>query len=245
MELTVEGETPFEPMKPIQFAARAEPWRQDLEYRYSFGDGPPTGWLRDSRFPHTYTSPGSYQVFVEVRPTRGATAASDSVKSNVLSVQVLRKEESVPVRLEMLDNPPLQVGQSLQFAARSEQAGANLEYQFHFGDGRSSAWTLEKVARHVYAEAGTYQAVASMREASRRTTRAPSTSSNRLLIRVVAKPRPPKPERPVARLEFILRNPRRASPCGFGPLWNQRPKVLNSRSSSVMDMSLRGRQSRQ
>jgi hypothetical protein len=38
VELTAEGETPFEPMKPIQFAVRAEPWRQDLEYRYSFGD---------------------------------------------------------------------------------------------------------------------------------------------------------------------------------------------------------------
>jgi hypothetical protein len=96
VELTAEGETPFEPMKPIQFAVRAEPWRQDLEYRYSFGDGPPTGWLRDSRFPHTYNSPGSYQVFVEVRPTRGPTAASDSVKSNALTVQVLRKEESIP-----------------------------------------------------------------------------------------------------------------------------------------------------
>jgi hypothetical protein len=98
VELTAEGETPFEPMKPIQFAARAEPWRQDLEYRYSFGDGPPTGWLRDSRFPHIYTSPGSYQVFVEVRPTRGSSAASDSVKSNVLTVQVLRKEESIPAQ---------------------------------------------------------------------------------------------------------------------------------------------------
>jgi hypothetical protein len=202
VELTAEGETPFEPMKPIQFAARAEPWRQDLEYRYSFGDGPPTGWLRDSRFPHIYTSPGSYQVFVEVRPTRGSSAASDSVKSNVLTVQVLRKEESIPVRLEMLDSPPFQVGQSLRFAARFEQAGAKLEYQFHFGDGRSSAWTRENVARHVYAGEGTYQAVASVREQPREGRPAPSsTSSNRLMIRVVVQPGPPKPEHLVARLD--------------------------------------------
>jgi len=96
VELTVEGESPFEPMKPIEFAARAEPWRQDLEYRYHFGDGPPTGWLRDSRFPHTYAGPGSYQVFVEVRPGQRLLAAQDAVRSNVLQVRVVRKEEALP-----------------------------------------------------------------------------------------------------------------------------------------------------
>ena len=96
VELTVEGESPFEPMKPIEFAARAEPWRQDLEYRYHFGDGPPTGWLRDSRFPHTYAGPGSYQVFVEVRPGQRLLAVQDAVRSNVLQVRVVRKEEAMP-----------------------------------------------------------------------------------------------------------------------------------------------------
>ena len=93
MELTAEGEGPFEPMKPIEFAARAEPWKHDLEYRYHFGDGPPTGWLRDSRYPHTYAGPGSYQVFVEVRPAQRPGAGQDAVRSNVLPVRVLRKEE--------------------------------------------------------------------------------------------------------------------------------------------------------
>ncbi len=204
VELMVEGDTPFEPNKPVQFAVRAEPWAQELEYLYYFGDGPPTGWLRDSRFPHTYTRPGSYQVYVEVRLRPGLGTAMGPTKSNVLTIHIQRREEAISVRLEMLDGPPFQVGKALRLVARPERTASVLEYQFHFGDGRSSAWTRESVATHVYEEAGTYQAVVSIREQAREGRPASgSTSSNRVLISVGAQSESSRPKQLLVRLNAL------------------------------------------
>lgn len=189
VELLVEGDPPFEPNKPIQFAVLAEPWGQDLEYRYSFGDGPPTGWLGDSRFPHSYANPGMYRVYVEVRSKQGVFAAADPWRSGTVRVQVAQKEASISVNLETPDSPPFRVGEPLLFAARAGGAGLRLEYQFFFGDGRSSAWTREDTARHAYAVAGTYQVVAFAREQPSEGQGAPSVAgSGRALLRVVIEP---------------------------------------------------------
>ena len=189
VELLVEGDPPFEPNKPIQFAALAEPWGPNLEYRYSFGDGPPTGWLGDSRFPHSYANPGSYRVYVEVRTKPGLFAAADLWKSNIVRVQVVQKEAPISVNLETLESPPFKVGESLRFAARAEGTGLKLEYQFLFGDGRSSAWMRENTVRYAYKGAGTYQAVVFVREQSLEGQGAPSaTVHGRAMLRVVIEP---------------------------------------------------------
>jgi PKD repeat protein len=189
VELLVEGDAPFEPNKPIQFAVLAEPWGQDLEYRYSFGDGPPTGWLGDSRFPHSYPNPGTYRVYVEVRSKQGLPAAAGPWRSGPVRVQVVQKERPISVNLETHDSPPFRVGEPLLFAARAEGAGLRLEYQFFFGDGRSSSWTREDTARHAYAAAGTYKAVVFVRKQPSEEQGGPSAAgSGRALLRVVIEP---------------------------------------------------------
>ncbi len=201
VELLVEGDPPFEPNKPIQFAALAEPWGPNLEYRYSFGDGPPTGWLGDSRFPHSYTNPGTYRVYVEVRTKPGLFAAADSWKSNIVRVQVVQKEAPISVNLETLESPPFKVGESLRFAARAEGAGLRLEYQFLFGDGKSSAWMRENTVRYAYKGAGTYQAVVFVRGQSLEGQGAPSaTVHGRAMLRVVIEPDPMKDSQQAVRL---------------------------------------------
>jgi PKD repeat protein len=202
VELLVEGDPPFEPNRPIQFAALAEPWGQNLEYRYSFGDGPPTGWLGDSRFPHSYTNPGTYRVYVEVRTKPGLLAATDLWKSNIVRVQVAQKEAAISVNLETLERPPFKVGESLRFAARAEAAGLRLEYQFIFGDGRSSAWMRENTVHYAYKAAGTYQAVVFVRGQSLEGQGAPSATINgRAMLRVVIEPDPVRDSQQAVRLD--------------------------------------------
>ena len=185
VELTAEGERPFEPTKPIQFAARAEPWTQDLEYRYDFGDGQPTGWLRDSRYPHTYAAPGSYQVFVEVRPSRRAPAAQEPVRSNVLSLRVVQKSEPAPAPSPPVSDrvpsrviapprtavpeqpvarlavhpPEVETGEPVRLQVFVEPHTEGLGFSFDFGDGQASPRQAETVAEHRYTSPGTYGAL--------------------------------------------------------------------------------------
>lgn len=186
VELLVEGDPPFESNKPVQFAVRAEPGGQGLEYRYFFGDGPPTGWVSDSRYPHNFVNAGTYPVYVEVRSNLGAFAFADAWRSNLLRVQVAQKERPISVNLETLDSPPFRVSEPLRFAARTEMTGLRLEYQFLFGDGRATAWTRENLVRHAYTEPGTYQAVVYVREQPSEGQGTPvATSSSRATLRVI------------------------------------------------------------
>lgn len=201
IELSTEGDPPFEPGKPIQFAARAEPWKQDLEYRYFFGDGSPTGWLSDSRFPHSYDNPGTYQVYVEARSRSAVFTFADTAKSNILRAQVAQREVAISVGLELLGRPPFRVGEPLRFAARTKAAGLRLEYQFLFGDGRPSSWRHQNTAQHTYTEAGTYQAVVLVREQPLEGQLAPPlANAKRAMLRVVVQPEPFRNGQQVARL---------------------------------------------
>ena len=209
VELTAEGEGPFEPMKPIQFAARAEPWTQDLEYRYHFGDGQPTGWLRDSRYPHTYASPGSYQVFVEVRSPHLRAAAPDPARSNVLFIRVLQRGEPspapsppvsdrvpsrviVPPRTAAPEQPvvrlavrPLEVqtGEPALFQALVEPLTGGLEYTFDFGDGQESPRQTDALAEHRYSVQGTFAARVRAYRGERMVAESPATT-----VTVAARP---------------------------------------------------------
>lgn len=225
-------------MKPLQFAARAEPWTQDLEYRYHFGDGQPTGWLRDSRYPHAYAGPGSYQVFVEVRSPRRAAAAPDPVRSNVLLVRVLQGREPapapsppvsdrVPSRVIVPPRTPVAQQPVARLAAHPPEAGTGepvrlrvyvepltegLDFTFDFGDGQESPRQAEPVAEHRYSSPGTYGVTVKVHREER----------------VVAESRPvpvtvsPRPEHRLL-LEATTRNPEVGGRVRF--MWRVEPPL--------------------
>jgi hypothetical protein len=66
----------------LSFIAAVEPRTSDVEYRFVFGDGRDSGWVRDSRTLHSYAAPGAYNAIVEAR-IAGTVIRSPSIQITV------------------------------------------------------------------------------------------------------------------------------------------------------------------
>ncbi len=147
---TLQGEAPL----VVNFAATSEPPRNDLSYRWVFGeDGSSAGGRSRA---HVFTEPGSYpvlvnavggglsaraEVTVEVTETSGPPDISNRVPVASLTAAVTDPASPYEVRFLV--------------KATDENSADTLSYSLDFGDG---ARTAQNDVTHTYAAPGFYLA---------------------------------------------------------------------------------------
>jgi len=136
------------PGEHIEFVAILEPEAPNAKYRFGFGDGKRTKWIRKNQIDHLYVSPGIYYPSVEVK----------------IGEQIIAKETTVEVRtIEYAvglkaNRQHVQVGEKVRFKGGIKPISENVQYRFFFGDDKNSGWLNEPVSDHTYANSGTYHA---------------------------------------------------------------------------------------
>jgi PKD repeat protein len=159
----------------VQFSATAaDPDRQALTYKWTFGDGG-SSLARAPR--HTYTKPGIYTATVTVKDPDGHTGTDtvqvtvDAVGNQVPMVEVAADPTS--------GNAPLPV----RFQAQGidpDGPESGITYAWDFGDTNTS---FERNPRHTYTTPGTYKAKVKVTDAG-----GASTTSEEITITVANPP---------------------------------------------------------
>lgn len=162
LHLRLENSPPFQVGRPIRFSVRTEPEYPGIEYKFYFGDGSISDWMRENATEHLYSKEGAYHVIAWARSTMARDITSRrpkefTAKSNVISIQVQEPSPQSKVYLEV-DRDHVRTGEKIRFKTAVRPSYQNIEYQFDFGDGKKSNWITQSAIEYYYLQKGTYKA---------------------------------------------------------------------------------------
>lgn len=141
-ELAIEVALPIVEETTALFKANRASGTNIMSHRWNFGDG---GTAQGETVSHTYTTPGTYDVTVIARNSRGE-------RSTTRTVTVVAQP---PTNLRLWHNSPQPVNQAVTFRAQVESSDP-ISYTWHWGDGNQSPPTAEAQPPHLYATAKKY-----------------------------------------------------------------------------------------
>jgi len=187
--LELASNPPFYVGQPVRFSLITETEQPGLQYRYNFGDGSISDWIREKEVEHVYLEARTYEVVAfarfaaegrRIKKERAATI----IESNVVTIRIQEPQPrpQVSVHLEA-DRHRIRKSQSIRFRAFVEPSYPNVLYNFTFGDGRNSGWINASEMDHTYENEGGYKAVARARIRGERVIR-----SN--IVTIFVEPRP-------------------------------------------------------
>lgn len=78
---------PAQAQRPVIFNARVTPNIANATYQFTFGDGGSSGFQTSPQIQHTYKTSGSYQAFVQVSQSGGASNSAAKSNPIVLNIQ--------------------------------------------------------------------------------------------------------------------------------------------------------------
>lgn len=120
----------------------------DARYRFGFGDGKRTKWIRENQIDHLYVSPGTYYPSVEVRIGEKSIAKRARIEVKPIEYTVGLKADRRHVR----------AGEEVRFRGGIRPESENVRYRFYYGVGEKSGWLEEPTASHTYSRPGLHHA---------------------------------------------------------------------------------------
>jgi hypothetical protein len=148
----------------VYFKGRIQPVRERVLYRFDFGDGEKSDWLRTPMANHTFGRPGTYTASLTTR------IEETFLQSDEIAIYVEVPDFDVFIEA---DPNRTKLGQRIFFRTTIEPSIDGIEYQFFFGDGEVRDWSVETQTEHVYSRRDTYQAYVEARFGEKRSTSNP------------------------------------------------------------------------
>ncbi len=146
----------------INASSSFDPDGDQMEYRFSFGDGFFSGWQASPVMLHSYPKSSNYTCSLKVRDLRGGE--SDRVFLTVDSGGPVRNHRP-QAELSM---PVNEVGTLTEVFANGstsrDRDSDELEYLFDWGDGNATIWGSESSASHCYSHLGNFTVTLSVRD---------------------------------------------------------------------------------
>lgn len=146
---TLQGEAPL----VVNFTATSEPPRNDLSYRWRFGEDSSAGSRSRA---YVFTEPGSYPVGVSV--VGGGLGARDELTVEVAEASGppdISNRAPTASLLAAVTDPASPLEVTFLVSAADENSTDTLSYSLDFGDGTRTA---QNRATHTYAAPGFYLA---------------------------------------------------------------------------------------
>jgi hypothetical protein len=136
----------------VKFSALLSRNSPNLQYRFDYGDGTPSGWQSSAQAAHAYENAGRYFPFVDI--SDGKRQLGGSQKQSV----TVTKPGSLTVYLTA--NPrSARLRQRVTFNARVSRFNSNTKYWFDFGDGSQPfGWQASPQTTYTYSQPGSYPA---------------------------------------------------------------------------------------
>jgi PKD repeat protein len=164
VELRVSPQT-IEVGRPVSLVVMFQPTGPTTGYAFHFGDNSPVRWGPESEITHTYSSPGTYLVYAEIRGREGVLAHR-IVKTVQKHVEVIpsqvRPTESIPPPVPTIrtlqvylasDANHVRVGKSVIFSISTNDARPHA-YELNFGD--QIVQTRKNSIQHTFRTRGNY-----------------------------------------------------------------------------------------
>ncbi|NUM56623.1 MAG: S8 family serine peptidase [Candidatus Hydrogenedentes bacterium] len=124
----------------------------EIEYQFSWGDGSTSDWSASKSASHAWTTLGQKSITVTAR------CKPHPDKSNTSAATIV--EVTPPETISVPGAPAGELAPSINWNYTYTTTGATsgfgheLEYQFAWGDGTTSAWSTSKSASHAWASIG-------------------------------------------------------------------------------------------
>ncbi len=175
--------------RSIEFAAELSHSYPNIKYRFVFADGSPTDWQDSQQTTHSYSSPGSYQAYVDIGLGNSGTVKRVQGSTRQTIQVTPPPPKTIAVDLTA-DRVTVQAKDEVRFLARVDPSEPNIRYRSDFGDrSGAAAWQTSPQTKHIYSSSGTYAARVDVQIASSRS--GPQTASSRPLpIKVAPVPLP-------------------------------------------------------
>jgi len=128
-----------------------------MEFRWDFGDGGSTEWRKSPLAARAYPVKGNYTVTLEVKDNDDAT----TMDTLTVTVYNVLPTALAPSSLAGAEDYPLGFTGSGQDTNNDTD---ELEFQWDFGDDKTTGWVPDPEMEHTYRQAGNYSAVLSVRD---------------------------------------------------------------------------------
>ncbi len=131
-----------------------------IEYQFDWGDGNYSDWASPLTASYTYSTAGTYDVYIRARCSVDTIAVSEwSVQRTLVEVTDGPELVSTPDRPDRYPSSG-DVGEEIQVSTDNSYSnyGHAIEYQFDLGDGTLSDWipSITWGVYHTYTSVGTY-----------------------------------------------------------------------------------------
>jgi PKD repeat protein len=137
------------PGREVRFSGAMKPGGPGARYRFDFGDGIQSEWQGTPEAVHAYANPGQFAAVLVVR------MQGREFPSNMVGISVREGGLAVRMRASLERTSP---GNPIEFRAEVRPPSIDVEYQFVFGDDKTTDWSHRLNVEHAYARKGTYGA---------------------------------------------------------------------------------------
>lgn len=209
--LVVRPADGFAPLTVVADAsASTDPRREQLTYRFAFGDGTPVEPSPTPRRNHTYARPGDYLVRVVMTNASGLSTTAEQMvvvrpAAPTAALSVTPTEGAAPLVVVA------------DASGSRDPQGQRLSYAFDFGDQTPVTTTTSPTVRHIYRVVGTY----ALRVVVTNTSGLQDTDSKDVVVNsVIDRTAPAAPAAPaVPRLATVRAEPAGPPAVAPGLLW--------------------------
>ncbi len=151
----------------IYSTASSDAGHSTFEYQFDWGDGSFSVWSSSETADHAFTTAGSYDIVYRARCAVDTLAASEwSEQDRTVEVTADPEVIETPDYPAAYPSSGIMVNEEIQISATDSYSnhGHPIEYQFDYGDGTISDWTLgtpwsgyyQLGLRHTYTSTGSF-----------------------------------------------------------------------------------------
>lgn len=140
-----------------------------LEFKMSYGDGSIDDWQANPIFSHKYNKYGEFEVTLDVKNEIGSASIKDTVfvhpKFPIAKLAATVEGDPCSQTVEVIKGVT-EITFSGEESLDTDLSSTNLEYNFYFGDGRSTDWQNASSVKTTYNSTGKYSAYLKVRNAT-------------------------------------------------------------------------------
>ena len=124
----------------LRFEGSITPGAEGVRFRFVYGNGEQSEWLRQPAIDYSYSKPGRYRVALM------AVIGGQTFRSSDTLITV----RQIVLNLAIVDSPPYFTEKPIKFTLRPAPDIKGLQFQFNYGDDSASRWQTNKTVEHVY-----------------------------------------------------------------------------------------------
>lgn len=138
----------------VTFTMSTTPASENVEYRLNARNGSRSVWSTKSTYVKQYKKAGTYYPRVDARILNNKSKIKRVLKKLIVKKAIQTKyKASIST-----DKSEVTQGEEVSFTGSVNPKLANVEYQFHYGDGEPSKWIKSATSNYVYPKVGEFKA---------------------------------------------------------------------------------------